>query len=517
MALTTTPGHWAKAGRRAVAGLAMSALLGGCAMTQGILATLGPDYRKPEVQPAQWHPPATATSTAGAATLTPLLVTPLNPGLAHGGSASALTAWWQQFNDPVLTQLIDAAQAASANLVQALARIERARADAVAAGAAGNPSLDATAGANRSAFSFGGPAVQRTQATVGLQSSWEIDLFGGLARQRESARAQLDANVAAWHDARVALAAEVASAYANYRFCEMQTDLARADANSRAETARLVSIAANAGLQSPSSAALARASAADGASALSQRQALCEIDIKGLVALTAKEEPALRALLARAAGAPAMLPRPAQFAIHALPATVLAQRPDVAAAERDVAVASAGIGVAEAERYPRLSLAGNVTPTRSRLDGSPAINVTTWSIGPSLTVPLLDGGRRAANADAARAQYAAAEAAYRAKVRNAVREVEEAMVRLAAVQARTSDTQAAASGYRQSLEAARTRQRAGLGSLIELEDARRTSLAAEGAVAALEFEGLNAWITLYRAAGGGWDGKLEPNMARAKP
>ncbi len=517
MALIRTRGYLAKVGRRALVGLSVSVLLGGCAMTQGILATLGPDYRKPEVQPAQWNPPAAAASTTGAAASNAPLAPQLAPHVAHGGSATALAAWWQQFNDPVLTQLIDAAQAASANLVQAVARIERARADAVAAGAAGNPSLDATAGANRSAFSFGGPALQRTQATVGLQSSWEIDLFGGLARQRESARAQLDANVAAWHEARVALAAEVASAYANYRFCEMQTDLARADANSRAETARLTGIAANAGLQSPASAALARASAADGASAFSQRQALCEIDIKGLVALTAKDELALRALLARAAGAPATLPRPAQFAIDALPATVLAQRPDVAAAERDVAVASAGIGVAEAERYPRLSLTGNVTPTRSRLDGSPGISLTTWSIGPSLTVPLLDGGRRAANADAARAQYAAAEAAYRAKVRNAVREVEEAMVRIAAVQARTNDTHAAASGYRQSLEAARTRQRAGLGSLIEMEDARRTSLAADGAVAALAFEGLNAWITLYRAAGGGWDGKLEPNMARVKP
>ena len=194
-----------------------------------------------------------------------------------------------------------------------------------------------------------------------------------------------------------------------------------------------------------------------------------------------------------------------------------------------MAVASAGIGVAEAERYPRLTLAGNVTPTRSRLDGSPAISVTTWSIGPALTLPLVDGSRRAANADAARAQYAAAESSFRARVRNAVREVEEAMVRLAGVAARTDNTRAAAAGYRESLEGARTRQRAGLGSLIELEDARRTSFAADGAVAALEYEGVGAWIALYRAVGGGWDGNLDPgavpgvhlrmdtNLTRATP
>ncbi|CAN0428620.1 unnamed protein product, partial [Phaeothamnion confervicola] len=277
---------------------------------------------------------------------------------------------------------IAAAQSASASLTQAAARIERARADAIAANAMSNPSLDATAGANRSAFSFGGPAVLRSQASVGLQSSWEIDLFGGAARQRESARAQFDANVAAWHDARVALAAEVANAYANYRLCEFQVELARADGASRGETARLTAITAGAGLQSPANAALARASAADGAANLLQKQAQCEIDIKGLVSLTALDEPALRARLARAPGTPPKLPKPARFAVDAVPARLLAQRPDIAAAERELAAASADIGAAEADRYPRLSLAGNITPTRSRLDGSPTISVTPWSIGP---------------------------------------------------------------------------------------------------------------------------------------
>jgi outer membrane protein, multidrug efflux system len=477
--------------------------LAGCAMTSGLFTTLGPDYKAPTPQAQAWQAPRQQPAA--------------QPLAAHGGSSAAMAAWWQQFEDPVLTDLIDSAQRGSASLAQAAARIERARADAIAANAMSNPSLDGTAGLNRSAFSFGGPAVLRSQASVGLQSSWEIDLFGGAARQRESARAQLDANVASWHDARVALAAEVANTYANYRLCEFQVELARADGASRNETARLTAITAGAGLQSPANAALARASAADGAANLLQKQAQCEIDIKGLVSLTALDEPALRARLARAPGTPPQLPKPARFAVDAVPARLLAQRPDIAAAERELAAASADIGVAEADRYPRLSLAGNITPTRSRLDGSPTISVTTWSIGPSLTLPLLDGGRRAANADAARAQYAAAEAAYRGKVRNAVREVEEAMVRLASVAERMKDTAAAAAGYRESLEGARTRQRAGLASLIELEDARRTSYAADAAVVALEYEGVSAWISLYRAAGGGWDGTLATNTARSKP
>ncbi|MBL8381608.1 MAG: efflux transporter outer membrane subunit [Burkholderiales bacterium] len=469
---------------RMAAAAAIVPLVAGCALPGGLFGTVGPDYATPAPPAARWHaaPPA-----------------------AHGGSAAALARWWAQFDDAALVALIDAAQRDSASLADAAARIARARADAVAAGAAGNPSLDATAGANRSAFSFGGPAVMRTQASVGLQSSWEIDLFGGLARQREAARAQLEAARAQWHDARVALAAEVANAYANHRLCELQVELARADGASREETARLTGIAADAGLQSSAAAALARASAADAAATLAQRRAECEIGIKGLVALTGLDEPALRAVLARAAGSAPALPKPARFAIDALPATVLAQRPDVAAAERELAAASAEIGVAEAERYPRLTLAGNVTPTRSRLDGSPTISVTTWSIGPALVLPLADGGRRAANVDAARARYTAAAAQYRARARQAVREVEEALVRLASVDTRDADTRRAAAGYRAGLAAAQTRQRAGLASVAEVEDARRTALAAEAALVALEYEGLSAWIALYRAAGGGWE------------
>lgn len=490
--------------RRCIATLGVALPLAGCSLSQGLFATLGPDYRPPAAPTARWHAPGPSTT--------------IPQGLvAHGGNADALRNWWQQFDDPVLAELLAAAQAESANLAQAAARIEKARADAVAANAVGNPSLDATAGASRSAFSFGGPAVRRTQVQVGLQSNWEIDLFGGLARQREAARAQLDANVAAWHDARVALAAEVATAYLNFRFCEMQIALAQADAASRTETARLTAVAAGAGLQSTSFVALARASAADAAATLAQRRTECEIGIKGLVALTAKDEDALRRLLAGAPALSARLPRPAQFSVGSVPANVLAQRPDVAAAERDVAVASADIGVKEAERYPRLALAGNINPGRSRLDGSPAITVSTWSIGPTLSLPLLDGGRRTANLQAARMQYAAAETSYRARVRTAVREVEEALLRQAGVAGRLGDSRAAAQGYRENLDAARTRQRAGLGNLIELEDARRTAFAADGAVAALEYEGVGAWIALYRAVGGGWDGNVDPARARAQP
>jgi NodT family efflux transporter outer membrane factor (OMF) lipoprotein len=471
----------------AASSLAFSLSLTGCAGTRGILATVGPDYVAPHAEAAaQWQ---------------------AQQPKPHGASTEKLRDWWAQFKDPALDALIASAQANSATLAQAAARIEQARASLIAAGAASLPGVDATASANRAAFTFGGPTAIREQIQIGLQSSWEIDLFGGRAREREAAASQLASSNAAWHDARVSLAAEVASAYLNHRYCEMQVQLADADTRSRGETARLAELLGNAGLQAAADVALARGSAADARSALAQRRSLCELSIKGMVALCAMEEPALRRLLAQT-GRVARIPQPVQFVLDELPARVLTQRPDVAAAERDVAAASARIGVQEAQRYPTLSLSGNVAPTRLSIGGAPAISVRTWAIGPAMTLPVFNGGRIAANVEAARAQYAAAELAYRAKVRQAVREVEDALVRLSGAAERFDDVQTSAAGYRTALQAVSERQRNGLASLVELEEVRRSALLAEMAQAALEQERVVAWIALYRATGGGWEAGL---------
>ncbi|MBC7573991.1 MAG: TolC family protein, partial [Herminiimonas sp.] len=190
--------------------------------------------------------------------------------------------------------------------------------------------------------------------------------------------------------------------------------------------------------------------------------------------------------------------------IAMLPAATLAQRPDVFGAEREVAAASADVGSTQAQRYPRLSLSGNIGVTNFRGAGI-STDLSTWSIGPlALSVPLFDGGRRAANVDAAQARYDEAVSKYRASVRQAVREVEEALVNLQSTAARSSDAVAAADGYRISFNGTESRYKGGLASLVELEEARRTRLAAEIALVTLQRERVAAWIALYRAAGGGW-------------
>jgi outer membrane protein TolC len=191
--------------------------------------------------------------------------------------------------------------------------------------------------------------------------------------------------------------------------------------------------------------------------------------------------------------------------VAVLPAVLLSQRPDVYAAEREVAAASADLGSAQAQRYPRLMLNGSVGALNYTTLGA-TTDLSTWSIGPvSLSLPLFDGGRRAANVQGAQARYAEAAALYRAKARQAVREVEDALLSLASTGTQQEDAQAAVTGYAASFNATQARFRAGSASLPELEDARRVTLVAQTTLLQLELQRTQAWIALYRALGGGWN------------
>jgi NodT family efflux transporter outer membrane factor (OMF) lipoprotein len=461
---------------RILCALALPAALGGCALT--------PPAKKVDAPvPPQWQAP-----------------------LPHQGSVTDLNQWWRSQGDPLLAELIEAAQAASPTLAAAQARVAGARAEQVAARAALLPALDASLSANRASQQSTLPMGTMTQA--GVQAGWELDLFGGRRAARSAAEERLAGAAAQWHEARVSVAAEVANQYFALRTCERLLEVARQDAASRADTSRLTELTAKAGFQAPATAALARASAAEGASRLTQQQALCEIDIKTLVALTALDEAALRARLSSARQAPL-----APIGVAVVPAELLAQRPDVYNAERALAAASFDVASAQAQRYPRVTLQGSVGAANFRTGGED-ISGSTWTIGPvAITVPVFDAGRRRANVDAARAQYDAAVSAYRGVMRQAVAEVEQALVNLNSVEARTRDAQTALEGYRTSFTAVEDRYKNGLASLLELEDARRTRLLAENAVVVLERERNAAWVALYRAAGGGF--RADASLAAA--
>ena len=420
--------------------------------------------------------------------------------LPHQGSVDSLTQWWQQQGDPLLVELIAAAQEVSPTVSASLARVETARAQQAAAFGALVPNLGAQVMGNRGVSQPGLPVTNSQQ--VGLQASWEIDLVGANRAVNNAARANVEGSQAQWHDARVSVAAEVANLYYAQAHCIKQLALTQRDATSRQATARLTEINANVGFVAPSVAAMARASAADGNSRVTQQTAQCALSTKALVALTAIPEPSLKQKLALA---PVKTAQGASISIASVPAQTLAQRPDVFSAERDVMVASAQVGAAVAQRLPRLSLTGSIAGTRLTTNGA-STDGTTWSFGPlAISLPLFDGGQRAAAVLSAESNYRAVVSTYRAKVRNAVREVEETLINLDSTRARAHDARVASDGYAQTLTATQTRFSQGLASLVELEDARRNALASESALLALDLERSQVWVALYRALGGGFE------------
>ena len=394
-------------------------------------ATVGPDYQTPATKiAATWQ-----------------------AAVPHQGSTHSLLEWWRSYNAPILTDLLRAAEGDHSTLLQAAAAIASARANRDQAAANTMPSLSAGATATRSGSlgsgngansavtsGTGNSAATQTGAistvsSASLDASWEIDLFGAGRRNNEAANARVEARQADWHDARVSLAAEVASEYVSYRACALLSENSRNNLESLRKTANSTAVAVAQGLVAPANAILINASVANAAASLNVQEAECEIGIKALVALTGLDEPALRAKLGSTAQ---KIPNPEVLKVTTLPVQLLSQRPDLVSAERSLAAASAEIGVAEANRYPRLSLLGSISVSNTQATGT-LIKTTPWSFGPSLTLPLFDGGSRRADVARARATYESALASYQGAVRKAIRETEQSLVRLYAATRRSED------------------------------------------------------------------------------
>ena len=202
---------------------------------------------------------------------------------------------------------------------------------------------------------------------------------------------------------------------------------------------------------------------------------------------------------------------PKHFGI-AIPEQSLNRRPDIRAAERKVAAASADIGLAEADRYPRLSLNGSLGYSVEG-SGSGALSFGSWSFGPSLSLPIFDGGRRKAAVDVAKARYDEALAEFKTEARNAIQEVEDALTRYAAAHERAENARISANQYLQFFKTVEVRYREGASNLLELEDARRSMLDAQQTLLGVMQERLQAWVALNRATGGA--AQFAPDVPKA--
>lgn len=441
--------------------------------------TLGPDYERP---------------------LESVPTGPWQAALPHGGLQENLIAWWGQLQDETLQSLLAHTLKQHPNLEGALAAIEVARANLVVQKAADQVHAEVDVTSTTSGDKRNPKVLPMTVRNVAVGAAWEVDLFGRVKRATEGAEAKVAAREADWQGMRVALAAEVATLYMEWRGCErLRASLSR-EVASRESSLAITEKAIRAGISPPNDGDLAGASLADARAGLTQQQASCDVTVKGLVALTGMDEVRLRQLLQKSAGP---WPRITPFTLITVPAQLLSQRPDLASAEQELVAANAEVGVAEATRYPRLSLMGSVGVGVGFM-GSPTQDTQPWSFGPALTLTGLDGGALEANVQAAKGRWKGALANYRKAVQAAVREVETALVTLGGIQNRALDGRKSYERYAAYLVSSETNWKKGGISLLSLEEARRRAMGAERGVIQLETQEVQQWITLYKVLGGGW-------------
>jgi multidrug efflux system outer membrane protein len=457
--------------------------LGGCAV--------GPNYQRPALTaPAQWTE---------------------SREQAKAACALEEIAWWKGFGDPMLNRLIDEAAKANLDLEQARARIVQARANAIAAGAAFLPSIEAAGSVTRSqggintSTSSIPSSIASAAGTIfqaGFDASWEIDVFGGTRRSVEAAKARLEASVEDLRDTLLTLLGDVAKNYAELRASQAQWEITRRNLAAQQETVEVTRERFRLGLTSYLDVAQAEAQKATTESDLPTIEVSIKQSIHRLGILLGREPNALKGELA----AIRPLPKAVGRLSTGLPSELLTRRPDLRQAERQLAAASADIGVATAELYPKFDLTAALGLQSSTM--SKFFQVSTgryWSVAPGVTWNLFDGGKARATVANKRAVFEESLAKYRASFLSALEDVENA---LAAYYAEQTKHQILVESVRADTEAvslANERYRKGLTNFLDVLTAENSLYSAQSNLSKSEANLLTNLISLYKALGGGWD------------
>ncbi len=421
-------------------------------------------------------------------------------------NALALEQWWASWNDPVLLALQAHAQQHSPNITQATARIAQARAEASAAGASLWPNLDFNASlkSNRD-YPIPGTGRQIIRST-GLDARWEIDLFGANLAARSSMLARAEARDSEWHDASLSLAAEVANTYVALRSCEAQLDAAEQIVLSQQGSQALQDQRLATGFISALELAQQRAILSNTISQARQQQTECAVLLKSLVVLIDLPEATLREQLK---SGHAVVPQAGNFVVDQLPANALLKRPDLRASMQNLVASAKEIDAAQARRYPSFSLLGSINILGIKVAGQTS-DTHSWSFGPSLTLPIFDAGKRKADVDATLARHNEALAAFRHQALLAVREVEEAMLRLDLANTQLEQHQHIENLHTMNTQATQAGWEFGSVNLLDKEEARRQQLAGQQQKWQKQRDRASALIALYKALGGDWQKPADP-------
>ena len=432
--------------------------------------------------------------------------------------------WWELFHDPDLNRLEEQAVAQNQNLQEAVGRVDEARARARLSGASFFPKLTAAPSYTRTQLPTDNPQfakipipgiLQRYEPynsfSVPLDLSYEIDIWGRVRRSFESAQAQAQASVADYENVLLTLNSDVAVEYLTLREYDSETQILEDTVKARTESLRINKVRVEAG----------RATNVDVAQAATDLTN-AEAQLDAVQQSRAETADAL-AVLCGTYPVGLELPRhPLDLTPPAvpvgLPSSLLERRPDVAEAERTMASKNALIGVAYAAFFPAVSLTGQGGVLSARATDLFHWQNSIWSFGPSISLPLFDGGQNLSNLQIARAQYDQSVAAYRNSVLNAVKDVEDALADLRFLARETTALRQSVLSARQATNLEQQRFRVGQTNYTDVIVADETRLSTERSDAQVRGQQLYATVRLVKALGGGWDAKeLAPEQPAPIP
>ena len=427
---------------------------------------------------------------------------------AAAGEARLPAQWWTVFGDETLNRLEHQAlrdsptvKAAAQRLFQAEAQLGLVRASQLPALNVGTGVSNSRTSANTSqGLALGNRSIHGNNYSVSAGFSYELDLFGRVRRAVESADAQA---LAARHDrdgVLLLLSSQIATTYWQLRGMDAEMTILRGALSTRRETEELVNARFNAGLSNELDTSRARIERANAEADLEEVQRQRNTLEHALAVLVGASPSSMQLAPARARElhAPPVIPA-------GLPASLLSQRPDLAASVATIRAANANVGVAEGAFYPSVSLTGNFGFASESLGDIAKGGSRVFSIGPlALSFPLFDGGRNQANLSLSKARYEEALASHEGKLLAALREVEDALSDLRQRQQQGKVQSVSRDAATRAYDVARARYERGISSYLDVTDAQRSALAADRAAVQINTQRLLATVSVARALGGGW-------------
>ncbi|SDT92335.1 outer membrane protein, multidrug efflux system [Verrucomicrobium sp. GAS474] len=460
----------------------LALLLSGC--------SVGPDYKRADLGPEVQTPAAFTEGAAPAKEAAP-------------ADALAKGTWWTVFNDPALNDLEAQAAASNQNLKAAVSRVDQARALTKVAKSQLLPTVDFNPSGsiyrlpdNKSTTA---PGLQSNVATAQGDLNYEVDLWGRVRRSIEASTASYQASVADFESVRLALHAEVAQDYFTLRAADGEIAILESAIDLRRQSLDLIKARFQAGASNDLDVARAETEYATAKAALfAVRQNRAELE-HGLAVLTGKsvESFKLAAAPLDKLGLPPAIPT-------GVPSELLERRPDVAEAERQMAAANAQVGVAKAAFFPTVKLTGAAGFQSVDLGSLVNWSSRMWSVGPSLSLPIFEGGRNTANLNRAHAAYDETVALYRQQVLTSFKEVEDSLSGLRNLSGQAEAEASAVTASQRSSTLSDLRYRNGSATYLDVIDSERSALDTQRAAIQTLGQRYVASVRLIKALGGGW-------------